>query len=322
MMEKINFDVNKAYGLVTEKMEHWLAAAVKILPNLLVAILVLVIFVLIAKLLKRLFNKLFERITDNRSLQSLLSSIIYIAILAIGTFVALSILQLDGAVTSLLAGAGVIGLALGFAFQDIASNFIAGTMMSIRKPFKIGDLVKTNDYFGKVQAIHLRTTEIMTTEGQLIMIPNAEVFKNPIINYSYSGRRRVDLTVGVTYGQDLPFAKNIAKEAIVGIDGVDKDDVTIYFTEFGDSSINFTIRYWMSFSNKQYEYLSFRDAGVIAIKKAFDENDIGIPFPIRTLDFGDVNFKQIFSTYREQAAGENPGKPSSGEQKQNDKGSN
>ncbi len=300
-MKEVNFDINQAYGLVTEKLETWISTAVKMLPNFLVAVLVLVLFVLLGKLLKKLFNKLFKKITDNKSLQSLLSSILYITVVAIGTFIALSILQLDGAVTSLLAGAGVIGLALGFAFQDIASNFIAGTMMSIRKPFKIGDLIKTNDYFGKVTNIHLRTTTIQTMQGQIIMIPNAEVFKNPIENYTEFGKRRIDLEVGVTYDQDLPFAKKIAKEAVESIEGIDKDDVTIFYKGFGDSSINFEIRYWMTFTNKQFEYKGKLDEGIIAIKQAFDKNGISIPFPIRTLDFGDTDFKQIFSTLKEQA---------------------
>lgn len=299
----LNFDFSKAYTLVTEKLAEWISTGIKMLPNLLLAVLVLVLFVLLGKLLKRLFNKLFVKITDNKSLQSLLSSILYLAVVAIGTFIALSLLHLDGAVTSLLAGAGVIGLALGFAFQDIASNFIAGTMMSIRKPFKIGDLIKTNDYFGKVVHIHLRATTLQTMQGQIIMIPNAEVFKNPIENYSELGRRRVDLEVGVTYGQDLPFAKEIVLKAIKGLEGVDKDDISIYYTGFGGSSIDMVIRYWMEFSNKQFEYKAKVDEGIIAVKQAFDKNDIGIPFPIRTLDFGDVDFKDIFSTYKDQALG-------------------
>ncbi len=300
-MKNVNFDLNKAYELVTEKLESWISTGVQMLPNFLVAVLVLVLFVLLGKLVKKIFNKVFQKITDNKSLQSLLSSILYLTVVAIGTFIALSILQLDGAVTSLLAGAGVIGLALGFAFQDIASNFIAGTMMSIRKPFKIGDLIKTNDYFGKVTNIHLRTTTIQTMQGQIIMIPNASVFKNPIENYTEFGKRRIDLEVGVTYGQDLPFAKKVAKEAIENIEGVDKDDVSLYYTGFGGSSIDMVIRYWMPFSNKQFEYKAKMDEGIIAVKQAFDKNGIGIPFPIRTLDFGDVDFKDIFSTYKQEA---------------------
>lgn len=298
-MNKLNIDVTKAYDLLADKLESWLAAAIKMLPNLVVAIIVLLFFIFLARLTKRVLRKLFERFTDNHSLQDLLGSIIYIGIVSIGTFVALSILKLDGAVTSLLAGAGVIGLALGFAFQDIASNFIAGTMMGIRKPFNVGDLIETNDFFGTVLRIDLRTTLIETMEGQRVLIPNAEVFKKPIINYTSKGQRRIDLEVGVTYGQDLEFAKKIAKEAVQGLERVDKNNVSIFYKEFGSSSINFTIRYWIDFGNTQFEWLDRRDAGVIAIKKAFDENDITIPFPIRTLDFGDTDFKGIFGQARD-----------------------
>lgn len=308
MNKQINFDIDKAYELVTGKLEVWVKTGIEMLPNFVLAVLVVIVFVLLGKLLKKLFVKIFRRITDNKSLQSLLGSILYLSVVAVGTFVALSILKLDGAVTSLLAGAGVIGLALGFAFQEIASNFIAGTMMSIRKPFKIDDLIETNDFFGIIQHIHLRTTEMRTMQGQIVQIPNSMVFKNPIINYTQMGKRRIDISVGVTYGENLPKAKKVAKEAIESLDGLTEDEVTIFYTEFGGSSINFVIRYWIPFTNKHFEYLAKQDEGVIGIKQAFDKNDVPIPFPIRTLDFGDVDFKSIFKTYATQAS------PDSGKQ--------
>lgn len=296
---KINFNPEKAYNLLAGKFEDWLAAAIKMLPNFVVAIIIVVVFALLAKLVKRIFNNIMGRVTDNASLQGLLSSIIYVVIVAIGTFIALSVLKLDGAVTSLLAGAGVIGLALGFAFQDIASNFIAGAMMSIRKPFQEGDLIETNDFFGNVLKIHLRTTNMLTLDGQHVMIPNAEVFKKPITNYTRHKRRRIDLPVGVHYKTDLKLAKNLAVEAVKALDDIADDDVSCFYSEFGDSSINFIIRFWIEFGNSQAIYMSKRDEAIIAIKKAFDENGITIPFPMRTLDLGDVNFKDIFGSYQQ-----------------------
>lgn len=295
----ISFNPQKTYNLLVGKLEEWLNTAISMLPNFVLAVLIVLFTAFLAKIIKKLFYRLISKITDNISLQNLLSSIIHICVLAIGTFVALSVLRLDGAVTSLLAGAGVIGLALGFAFQDIAANFIAGTMMSIRKPFREGDLIETNDFFGKVLKIHLRTTDILTLQGQHIMIPNAEVFKKPITNYSRHGKRRVDLPVGVHYNSDLEFAKNLALKAVKSLEGVEENEVSCFYTDFGDSSINFTIRFWLEFSNKQADYLGKRDEAIIAIKKAFDENGITIPFPMRTLDLGDVNFKDIFGTYQQ-----------------------
>lgn len=316
-MAEIQFSVDKAYTLVTDKLQEWLEMAVKMLPNLVIAVLILFLFVFIGKFIRKIAVKVTGKVTDNQSLKKLIGSIIYIIVLAIGTFIALTILDLNGAVTSLLAGAGVIGLALGFAFQDIAANFISGTMMSIRRPFQVGDLIETNDFFGKVERIHLRVTHIETLQGQLVMIPNSAVFQNPIINYSTLGKRRIDLAVGVTYGQDLPFAKKIAKEAVESLDGI-RDQVTIYYTDFGGSSINFTIRYWMDFTNKQFEYKAKVDEGIIAIKQAFDKNDIGIPFPIRTLDFGDVNFKEIFKTFNHTAGSGNSNNDSGQQSTQDD----
>ena len=307
-MDKLHFNFTKAYDLVVDKVDTWIDTSIKMLPNLVVAIVVLLVFVVIGKVAKRGFLHIAKRLTDNHSLQKLLGSLIYITIVAIGTFTALSILKLDGAVTSLLAGAGVIGLALGFAFQEIASNFIAGTMMSIRKPFKTGDLIMTNDYYGIVKLIHLRTTELQTMQGQIVQIPNSHVFKNPIVNYTQFGKRRVDITVGVTYGEDLPKAKQVAHDAISALEGIDKKGITIFYTGFNNSSIDFTIRYWIKFTNKHFEYLDAQDRGVIAIKQAFDKNDITIPFPIRTLDMGSVDFPSIFKTYATQTS------PTSGKQ--------
>lgn len=279
-------DFTEGYHLILEKLKDWGTSMIEMVPNLILAVIVLVVFALLGKLIKQLSQKLFRKLTDNINLQHLLSSLVYIVIIAIGTFIALTVLKLQGAVTSLLAGAGVIGLALGFAFQEIASNFIAGTMMSIRKPFRVNDLIETNDFYGTIRRIHLRTTEMETMQGQIVQIPNSMVFKNPIINYTQLGKRRVDIAVGVTYSEDLEKAKHVAQKAVEAIEGIDSDKVSIFYTGFNNSSIDFTIRYWIKFTNKHAEYLKYQDAGVIAIKKAFDKNDITIPFPIRTLDIG------------------------------------
>jgi small conductance mechanosensitive channel len=295
--DSFNFSPAKIYDLLTNKLDHWLTDAVSMLPNFVVAILVLLVFVFLAKMARKIFTRLANRVSDNLSLTNLISSVLYIAVISIGTFISLSILKLDGAVTSLLAGAGVIGLALGFAFQDIAANFIAGTMMSLRKPFREGDLIETNDFFGKVLKIHLRTTDIETLQGQHIMIPNAEVLKKPLTNYSRKQRRRIDIEVGVHYNSNLPNAKKIALEAVQNIEGVNPDDVSAFYHSFGGSSINFTLRIWQNFTNQQAAFLKLQDEGILAIKAGFDREGITIPFPMRTLDLGDVDFKGIFDTY-------------------------
>lgn len=288
------FNPEKAYELINGTITEWLGNLISQLPNLLLALLIMLIARWLARLSRKLIHKSFNHITDNPSLTKMVGSLAYLVVLVVGTFAALSVLHLDKAVTSLLAGAGVLGLVIGIAFQDIASNFLAGTFMTLNKPFVAGDLIESSGFFGVVQIIHLRTTEIKTVEGQLIKIPNAQVFKNPIINYTALGKRRIDLPVGVHYSTDLPLAKKVATQAVEEIEGR-VDDVKLFYESFADSSINFTVMFWMPFTNVQAEYLAKRDEAIIAIKKAFDKNNITIPFPIRTLELGDVNITEIMN---------------------------
>lgn len=281
-----NIDVDKAYDLVAGKLETWLSTAIEMLPNLAVALLVFIVFYLVGRLIRNFIRKLLEKSTTNKTVIDLAETVMTIIIIGIGFFFALSILNLDGTVTSLLAGAGIIGLALGFAFQDIAANFISGLLLSIRHPFGIGDIIKSNDYFGTVQKLNLRNTIIKTPQGQIVYIPNKVVYENPFTNYTKNYERRIDLSCGISYGDDLEKVKKVATEAITAIEKRDKDrDVEFFFTEFGDSSINFVVRFWVNFT-KNPDYWNPLSEAIMALKKAFDENDIMIPFPIRTLDFG------------------------------------
>lgn len=155
-----------------------------------------------------------KRVSHSEQVNWLVAQAVYVAVFAAGTFIALGILGLDKTVASLMAGAGIITLALGFAFQDIAANLLAGIYLSVRRPFRRGQLIKTQDYFGTVNQINLRWTEVYTQQGQLVMIPNKQVFENPIMNYSALGRRRIDLEIGVSYSDDLARAREVAIQAV------------------------------------------------------------------------------------------------------------
>jgi small conductance mechanosensitive channel len=279
-------DINNAYQLIIQKLNRWLQALIKLLPNILLATIVLVIGIFIAGWLKKLAANLVAKVSHNTTLNGLFASIVYLFFVGIAAFTALSILQLDKAVTTFLAGAGIVGLALAFAFQDIAANFISGIFLSFRRPVHIGDIVKVKDYMGKVEEINLRDTVLRTFQGQLVIIPNKDVFQNPIENYSLLGKRRLDLSIGVSYGDDLEKVKTVTLNAVNDIPELSKEDeTTLFYTEFGDSSINFIIRMWIN-SPEQPTYMSVGSQAIMRIKKAYEENEIMIPFPIRTLDFG------------------------------------
>lgn len=284
--KKQKMDLTEIYRIISLKLSGWVNIFIKMLPNIFFASIVLVIGFFVAKKLSKLILKLVARISGNITLNNLIGSVIHVFLISITLFTALSILKLDKAVTSMLAGAGIIGLALAFAFQDIAANFICGIFISFRKPLHIGDIVKVKDYMGKVEEINLRDTVLRTFQGEMVIIPNKDVFQNPIENFSLLGKRRIDLTIGVSYGDDLEKVRAVTLAAVKGIEHLsNEDEVTLFFREFGDSSINFIVRMWIK-SPEQIDYLTGCSEAIIRIKKAFDKNDITVPFPIRTLDFG------------------------------------
>lgn len=279
-------DIYKALELIQQKLMIWLREFIKMLPNLVLAVVVLMLGLYLSKLVRNVTRRVVRRLSHGAVITDLLSSFIYILSVGITIFIALSILQLDKAVTTILAGAGIAGIALAFAFQDIAANFMSGILLIVRKPLRVGDIVKVKDYMGKVNTITLRDIVLRTFQGQMVIIPNKEVFQNPIENFSLLGKRRMDLTIGVSYGEDLDKVKEVVLNAVCEIQGIAADDpITIFYEAFVESSINFSLRIWAA-TPEQIDYLRVRDEAIRRIKKAFDENDIMIPFPIRTLDFG------------------------------------
>lgn len=271
---------------VFEKLVGWLEGFVVMLPNLLVALLVVVFAWLASKWASRAIERLLMRITSNRPISGLMGTVGRLAVILIGVFFALGLLNLEKTVTSLLAGVGVIGLALGFAFQDIAANFMSGLMMALNRPFRVDDQVEIAGHFGRIKSVELRATSIETLDGLSLLIPNKDVFQNPIINYTRTPARRLEIAVGTGYADDMEKVEEVVREAVQDLPGRDTSkDVEVLFEEFGGSSINSSVLVWLE-SSDQMSYRKARSAGLKAIKKAIDDAGLNIPFPIRTLDFG------------------------------------
>ncbi|MFK3976670.1 mechanosensitive ion channel family protein [Shewanella vesiculosa] len=278
--------LDKFWQLINEKLQGWLEAGIKHLPNFIVAFLLAMFFGLLAKYVGRVVRKVLHKALESEQIADLLSSIIKMLVLLTGLFIALEFLGLTGTVTSLLAGAGIIGLALGFAFQDMAENLIAGIAMGIRKPFQIGDVVEAGDVFGTVKTINLRNTLVETFFGQIEVIPNKILFRNVLTNYTVTGVRRIEVPVGISYADDPEKAAGAIEEAINACDFVIKKEQTAVFAKgFADSSINLVVWFWIDYPGDT-GFMKARHTAVVEIKKALEKADILIPFPIRTLDFG------------------------------------
>jgi small conductance mechanosensitive channel len=136
--------------------------------------------------------------------------------------------------------------------------------------------------------INLRSTVVHTPSGQVVTIPNRSVIQNPIINYSYLGKRRIELDCGISYTENLDHVEEVVRKALIGMELLESEKIEFYYTEFGESSINFKVRFWINQVN-QAAYFHSRSEALRKIKRAFDNHQITIPFPIRTIDFARKN---------------------------------
>lgn len=140
---------------------------------------------------------------------------------------------------------------------------------------------------GNVVDIDLRVTKVQTFDGPVVFVPNRFLFQEDFTNFTTIGKRRVRIDCGVSYGDDLEKVERIAKEAMEDIPGrIMSEEVTLFWKGFGDSSIDFSVNIWLEYTRENKTYISVKNQAIKNLKKAFDDNDIMIPFPIRTLDFG------------------------------------
>ncbi|WP_162343020.1 mechanosensitive ion channel family protein [Cyclobacterium salsum] len=281
-------DTSKILQTLLEKLEEWLMALVGYLPNLILALIVFILFLFLSRFAEGFSKKQLVKVHLDETISGFLSRLIFLGIFLAGLMLTLAILNLTGTVTSILAGLGIIGLALGFAFQDTAANFMSGIYITFQQPYAIGDVIETHDgIMGNVVDINLRVTKVKTFDGPMVYVPNRFLFQENFTNYTEEGRRRIRIDCGVSYGEDLELVEKVALEAVKDVPGkIEEEDVSLFWKGFGDSSIDFSVNIWLEYSRENRAYIIAKNQAVKNIKKAFDENGITIPFPIRTLDFG------------------------------------
>ncbi|MDO7172322.1 mechanosensitive ion channel family protein [Mariniflexile sp. AS56] len=283
MSEKFSFE--ESVSKIWDKLDGWFDAIILKLPNFVMAILVMILFYFMAQSIKRLMRKyLLSRIAQ-KSIQDISAKIIFIIVILVGFFIALSVLGLNKVLTSILAGAGVLGLAIGLALQGTLSNTFGGLVLSFMDKIKIGDYIKTGDADGFVSEISLRNIVLRQPDNNYIIIPNSTFVDNSFTNYSISERSRIAVNCGVGYGSDLQEVEDLVTRIIdESFEQKESESVEFFFTEFGDSSINFMTRFWIDMVNSKEEHAA-RHKAVKLIKSHFDSAGISIPFPIRTLEF-------------------------------------
>ncbi|WP_250436173.1 mechanosensitive ion channel family protein [Hanstruepera flava] len=293
----------EAFSNLISKLKGWFNTVIEYLPNFILALLVLSAAYFIAKYVNKITKKIVDKRVKDEAVSSMVSRITAVVVVLAGLFLALGIMNLNKALTSLLAGAGVAGLAIGLALQGTLANTISGIILSFRKKIQIGNWVETNGYSGEVIDINMKDFTLKEADNNIVVIPNKMILENPLKNYSLTTKMRVFLECGVSYDSNLEKVESLTKKVIANtFDQVESpEDVEFYFTEFGDSSINYLCRFWID-AESMLEKMRAKTQAIIAIKKAYDKEGITIPFPIRTLQFDNklkfdnpVKFQEEFS---------------------------
>ncbi len=287
MLETVFSSFTDIYTLLAGKLVIWIRQAILLIPNVITASLVFLVFYLAGKFSESLILRFTRGYTLGSEFVRIIARIIYGAFVIAGVFFALGILHLDKTVTSLLAGAGIIGLALSFAFQDIATNFVSGFIIALHKPIKVGDMVETNGYMGYISEITLRAIHLKTFQGQDVIIPSKDVLQKAIKNYTTLGSRRVEIVVRVAYKEDLERVTEIARKAVEQV--TERDEVfpvDVYFEELGESSANMRVMFWINLIQNR-NFLKARHEAILLLHKAFRNHDVTIPYPARILHFSE-----------------------------------
>ena len=266
--------------ILFEKLNLWWTIFIRIIPNILFALAAFAFFIFIARLVRGLVNSLVTKISGKPSVSNLLGNISYVFILFIGLFIALDILQLNKAVASLLAGAGVIGIVLGFAFQDLSSNFISGIFIAFKKPFDVGHTIETNGFIGNIEEIQLRSTIMRTFQGLHVMIPNKDIFQKAILNYSLTLERRIEIEFSISIGHDVFNLREKLKENISTFNYlVVEKPVEIYFVAFGENRIRIAVWMWI-YNHQPPGYMVAQHNAIECVINTCKDNNISLIIPV------------------------------------------
>lgn len=273
-------------AILLGRVNEMIADFIRVLPQLGIALLVIVVTWMVAKVARRLLDRTLRRADLRRTLINLFETLLGVLVWTVGLLIAATIVFPGVTPANLLALVGIGSVAIGFAFKDIFENFLAGILIMLRKKVNIGDVIECEAVEGRVEEITLRDTYLRHLSNELVLVPNAYLFKNPLKILTDAPLRRHEVEVGVAYDVDLDRAAEVIVSAVTAAQLVERGrPVEVFAKEFGDNSINFLVRWWAGSTPLQAH--ASRDKVVRAIKRALEEAGMEIPFPQRTLWFRD-----------------------------------
>lgn len=255
--------------------------AVLAVPNIITALAIFILSLYFARVLSNVLKRVLVKRKTVSGVTDLLSDILRWTIIIFG---AITALQRFFNVTAFITGLGIIGFTVGFALQNVMQNFVSGIILLMQQPFKVGDEINVLNFDGVVLKIDLRTTEMRTLDGRIVILPNADVLSHAIVNYTRSNRRRVDLPLVVAYGTSPEQVREVLQTVMRDVPGYVITPVPeITFTNFGNSSIELTASFWVNTSVIKVELA--KDAALVKVKEAFESQNIRVPLPSQMFYF-------------------------------------
>lgn len=275
-------DAGEAFDVMVETLQALWTAIIARLPLIAIAVVIVVLGALIAGYVARTTVRGMRRTNADAMVVSLTTKLVRIAIVVAFVLLALSVTGIS--VGALLASLGIAGLALAFALQNILENFVSGILLLSRKPFRAGDQIRIGELEGTVDDIDLRVTKLVDYDGELLLIPNADVFRSTLVNRTSRGMRRTVVTVGIDYRDDHGRARDVILSTVQTVEGVLKmPPPEVQAVALGESSVDFEARYWTD--PRQADVLRIRDVVLRRVKTAIEEEGMTIPWPTRMLVF-------------------------------------
>src|SRR5215211_4996601 len=259
------------------------------IPNLLTALVIFIASLYLARILSNVLRRALQRRRAPAGVIHLLAQLTLWSIVVAGT---ISALQRFFNVTAFLTGLGILGFTIGFALQDIMKNFASGIILLLQPPFHVGETIGVKGFDGTVLAIDLRATEMRAADGRVVILPNADVLANPIINYSRANQRRVDLSLNLSHTTEAVSVRQIVLDAIQSVPGfVQEPEPVIVFNSLTDNALELNANFWIDVTKN--DSLHAKDTVLLKVKSAFNEQGIEIPHPIQAVFNTQVKGTQV-----------------------------
>lgn len=280
------FQYQSTSQTVVHSIQNYYHKFLEILPKIALAIFIIVAGVLIAQFITNLYKRRILKKAQDPLMAKFLAQAIKIILILITIMIALQVAGLSGIATGILTAAGGAALILGFAFQDIGKNFLAGIILAFNRPFNINDTIKIDNMFGHVKALNFRYTHIKTTDGRDIYIPNSDVLTKPVENYTADGFFRLDFVVGIGYENDIEKAKDLIRKVLANNKNTIEDNIHQSFViedELAASTINLKVFFWINTVDYRVTSSVLRGLIIKEVKEALDLNGFNLPADITEL---------------------------------------